>query len=294
VRTVAGKGDGPGQLGGAAPPCAFRGPGDEIWTEEPRRRWQRFDSAGTLVGQHAATSVLGCATRVWRPDGRLLIASARQDPATGEPRAIFVLHEPRSDSLIPRDTFPAPELPAPRSIAWVRTGGVDREERVLPFWPRALSIVAPSGQLWMSDGGSAYAIRQQTVAGDTILLVERAYDPVPVEESARQRAIDDFHPDGMVAEGEFDPDEVPRVYPPFDGLHVGADGTLWVRRTIAAGAGALDVFAPDGVYLGEARVPSDFGSMTVHYATADKLYGIARDALGVQYVVRLGVKKAGG
>ena len=46
VRTIGGRGEGPGQLGGVAAPCAFRGPGDEIWTEEPRRRWQRFDSAG--------------------------------------------------------------------------------------------------------------------------------------------------------------------------------------------------------------------------------------------------------
>jgi hypothetical protein len=294
VRTVGGKGDGPGQLGGATPPCAFRGPGDEIWTEEPRRRWQRFDSAGKLIGQHAITSVLACATRVWRPDGRLLVTTARQDPATGEARALFVLHEPRSDSLIPRDTFPAPELPPSRMIVWARTGGADRSERVLPFWPRAFSIVAPSGQLWISDGGSAYAIRQQTIAGDTIMVVERAYEPVPIDEAVRQRAIEEFQPEGMVAEGGFDPNQVPRVYPPFDGFHVGADGTLWVRRTLAGGVGALDVFTADGEYLGEAGIPDDFGGITLHYATADKLYGIARDALGVQYVVRLGVRKGGG
>jgi hypothetical protein len=291
VRTIGGRGEGPGQLGGAAAPCAFRGPDDEIWTEEPRRRWQRFDSAGQLLGSHVTTSALGCASRVWRPDGRLLVATARSDSATGAIRTLFVLHEARTDSVIPSDTFPAPELPPSRFVSWVRPNGADRSERILPFWPRALSVVAPSGQLWISDGGGDYQIRQQTIAGDTLLVVERAYDPVPVADSVRERMLEEFQPEGMVAEGGFDPNQVPRVHPPFDGFHVGADGTLWVRRTLAGGVGALDVFAPDGVYLGEAAIPDDFGTITLHYSTADKLYGIARDALGVQYVVRLGVRK---
>ena len=86
---------------------------------------------------------------------------------------------------------------------------------------------------------------------------------------------------------------MPRVYPPFDTFTIGTDGTLWVRKQVGDGAVGLDVFSSDGIYLGEAVVPPDFAQMSIRYAGPDRLYGVVRDDLDVQYVVRLGVQRPG-
>ena len=84
---------------------------------------------------------------------------------------------------------------------------------------------------------------------------------------------------------------MPRVYPPFDRFTIGIDGTLWVRKQVGDGAVGLDVYSPDGIYLGEAVVPPDFAQMRIRYAGPDWLYGVVTDDLDVQYVVRLEVQR---
>ena len=114
------------------------------------------------------------------------------------------------------------------------------------------------------------------------------------QDGIRDQAIRDFRREGRTAEGGFDPDDqVPRVYPPFDRIIIGTDGTLWVRKQLADGAIGLDVFSSDGIYLGEAVVPPDFARMSILYAGPDWLYGVVRDDLDVQYVVRLEVQRPG-
>ncbi len=165
----------------------------------------------------------------------------------------------------------------------------------MPFSPRAGSRLGPSGDFWVQDGDGSYALRRQSPAGDTLLMIERAHVPVPIPNRVRDRAIQDFRDryPGRTAEGGFGPDQVPRVYPPFGGITIGTDGTLWVRRQIGDGAVGLDVFASDGIYLGEAVVPPDFAQMSIWYAGRDWLYGVVTDDLDVQYVGRLEVQRPG-
>jgi hypothetical protein len=122
-------------------------------------------------------------------------------------------------------------------------------------------------------------------------MIERSHVPVPVPNSIRAEAIQDFCPEGMTAEDGFDPDQVPRVYPPFESFTIGTDGTLWVRKQLGDGAIGLDVFSPDGIYRGEAVVPPDFPRMRITYADPGWLYGVVTDDLDVQYVVRLEVQR---
>ncbi len=106
-------------------------------------------------------------------------------------------------------------------------------------------------------------------------------------------------------------DAVPRLqsvfhfaefYPAFQSLAVGPAGSIWVQRVAPAskrsgeefvsfnvtgpamGAGEWDVFDAAGWFLGVVTMPPDFAPMLfVH----DQIYGIWRDELDVQYVVRL-------
>ena len=87
-------------------------------------------------------------------------------------------------------------------------------------------------------------------------------------------------------------DLVPRVYPPFDRFHRAWDGTLWVRRRLGDGIDGFDVFDREGRYLGQPEVPAGLDSMSVRLITADRMYVIDADELGVDYVVRLEIVRS--
>jgi hypothetical protein len=80
---------------------------------------------------------------------------------------------------------------------------------------------------------------------------------------------------------------MPHVYPPLDRLQPATDGTVWVFRTVSGGASAVDVFDRNGHYLGAPELPIDFDRVSVHVITDEHLYGVTKDDLGVDYVVRL-------
>jgi len=297
-RAVGGRGEGPGEFAGN--PCAFPGPNGEAWVEDTLRRWQRFIEDGTLVGSHRVTSNLGCGIRRWTPDGRFFVVNTRRVAGAGifETTSFFVVHRMGTEGdfegeLIQGDTVFSPVVPSSPMVIWVSPNGRSRNGRIIPFTPRPTWVLGPSGDFWLTDGDGSYAIRRQSPVGDTLLMIERPHVPVPVPNSIRAEAIQDFRREGWTAEGGFDPDQVPRVYPPFDRFTIGTDGTLWVRRQIGDGAVGLDVFSPDGIYFGEAVVPQDFAQMRITYAGPDWLYGVVRDDFDVPYVVRLEVRRPG-
>jgi hypothetical protein len=256
------------------------------------RRWQRFDTAGVLVAAQPSTSTLGCGIRLLTTDGRFLVVNIRREPGSRESTGYYVVHHvDPAGQLIPGDTILVPETPAPPSVTWVSSNGRARIISGLPFWPRASRQLDPDGHFLVSDGGGPYAIRRETTAGDTLLMMERVYEPVPIADSIRDRTIREFRREGMTAENGFDADQVPHVYPPFEQIMVATDGTLWIQRTLADGVPALDVFTREGQYLGQAETPADFSRMSIRHLTADKIYGVQRDELDVQYVVRLGIRK---
>jgi hypothetical protein len=293
VRAVGGQGEGPGEFSGNV--CAFSGLNDEIWVEDLRGRWQRFDRAGELLGQLTSTSNLGCGIRRLAPGGRLLVVSIRRSPESPMSSTSFYV-EHRLDSggeLVAGDTFATPVLPSPRSVTWVSPRG-GRIISNLPFTHRPWSILGTAGFFHVTPGGGPYLIQRLSLDGDTLLVMERAYEPISVSDSTRERTVREFQREGYSAAEGFDPGEVPRVYPPFDQIWEATDGSLWVRRPLDGGAMGLDVFTPDGIYLGEVAVPDDFGRMLIHHITPEHMYAVARDELDVPYVVRLAIQRPDG
>jgi hypothetical protein len=98
-------------------------------------------------------------------------------------------------------------------------------------------------------------------------------------------------------------------YPAFAQLLVGPGETLWVQRIrsardMADAAGEAAEFDPqdlaspeweildaEGRYLGVVALPDRFNPVAVR---GDDLYGVWRDELDVQYVMRVRVHRAGG
>lgn len=275
VRTIGRPGEGPGEV--ATNSCAYAGPAGEIWIEGGGR-WQRFDTTGVLLGSIPMTR--NCARSLWTTDERFLLYVSGGS---------FVEHRLNTaGELVAGDTVPAPSFPDPPIVTWRRAGGGVTLRSALPFWPTGSFVQTGSGDLWISDGGGPYAFRHESLAGDTLMLVERAYDPVPVDDTTWQAAT---RREGFVADEPYDVDRIPRVYPPFDRLQPAADGSIWIFRTVEGGATSLDVFASDGRYLGAPVLPADFDRMRIHAITGDHIYAVAADELDVQYVVRLRIAK---
>jgi hypothetical protein len=285
VRTIGGQGSGPGEFMRIGP--AFHGPNGEIWVEDLNlRRWERFDSTGTRVGGLRSTSRFLNAIRLWTRDGRFLV----QDLHPTDPdNAVLVAYRLFTrDSLVAEGTVAFPEFQEP-ALLTSQTG----RTMPVPFTPLPWMEVSPEGDLWVSQRLGDYMIRRQTLEGDTSLVIERAYDPVPLPDSTRERAIAELDPSVTIGGATFRADDIPHVYPPFEAFHVSTDGTLWVRRSLADGAAGFDVFASDGRYLGQPEVPADLASMRIELSTANHVYAVVTDNLGVHYVVRLAVQRPG-
>lgn len=284
VRTIGRRGPGPGEFMWIGP--AFRGPDGEIWVEDlSLSRWGRFDSAGARVGGLGSPSRGRGAMRLWTRDGRFLVVDAHP---TDPDNAIFVEHRlTERDSLVANATFAFPELPEPDLLTSETGVGMP-----VPFAPLPWMEVSLEGEIWVSHRVGQYMIRRQTLEGDTLQVIERVYDPVPVPDSVRQRAIAELDP-SVTTTDAFDEGQIPRVYPPFDAFYLSMDGTLWVRRSLEHGAAGFDVFSSDGRYLGQPEVPADLASMRIQLITANHVYAVATDSLGVNYVVRLAVQRPG-
>jgi hypothetical protein len=292
IRAVGGGGQGPGEFG--FNPCAFPGPDGEIWVEAGGR-WQWFDTEGELLGQQEVTRNLGCGIQGWMSDDRFAAVHVETNPATRERESLFLIHhrEP-SGRVAVRDTAHVPTLPEATTVTWFDGEGRARITLHMPLVHRASYVLDSKGDFWISEGGGHYRIRRQTLFGDTLIIMERPYEPIPVPDSVRDEAMPERRRGNMTLDRRFNPGDVPRVFPPFDGLLVGTDGTLWVRRQLEGGVYGLDVFAPDGRFLGQVEAPPEFGRMNIQYVTPDHMHGMVRDDMDVHYLVRLAIRKPEG
>jgi hypothetical protein len=287
LRTLGRPGEGPGELG--AYPCAFASPEGEIWVESGRR-WQRWSARGELLGTQLVTRSLGCGILAWRGD-ELAAALARYDPATQEFSSALILHERSPDgSVIVRDTVPMPTIPDGPTVEWTEAGRVMSRLR-LPLAHSPGYFLQRSGVFWVTDGGGLYRFRRQTLEGDTLLIVERAYGLVAVPDSIRAAEIEGLNRGDRGYPDDFTPSDVPRVFPPFERIIEAEDGTLWLRRRIEGGQSAYDVFSANGEYLGPVLLPSGLQDFSERAITEDHVYGVARGQLDVHYAVRLRIHK---
>jgi hypothetical protein len=201
---------------------------------------------------------------------------------------MFIVHEMLQDGeLSTIDTVAIPSVPPTPSVEWVNPTRTVSSIQPIPFVHRSRWIVGPDGNFWVTEGDGSYSIRRVSAHGDLLGAFQREYTPVPIPSRIRRDSIESFRQEGRIALDGVDEDRVPEVYPPFDNYFVGTDGVLWVRRSAENGAAALDLFGSDGEYRGEVAVPRDFERIRVEHATAEALFGVFHDDLGVSYAVRL-------
>jgi hypothetical protein len=156
---------------------------------------------------------------------------------------------------------------------------------MVPFTPGLFWSFDPRGYIWVGIT-TPYRVYQARLRGDTVRIIERAYEPVPVASQERDSAVAGmkwFTDQG----GKVDPSRIPDVKPAFDGFFVDDRGFLWVEPVTLQGEGpAFDVFDQQGRYLG--RVHLAFRPMLIPPPVflRDRMYALTEDQNGVPYVVR--------
>lgn len=179
---------------------------------------------------------------------------------------------------------------APGAYRWSRPDGIGGVMSV-PFWPRGFRKADGSGHFWHKAADvNDYRIARTTWAGDTTLVVESRRPTRPVNGAARDSAIEAIR---ERVQQELDWSRIPAERPVVEGLHVAADGRLWVHVGATGQALVFDVFGPDGVYQGTTLTEARLRPYVTPVIRGDTLWGVVTDELDVPYVVRAVLRDAG-
>lgn len=300
VRTVARRGEGPGELA-LAYQLAVLPDGRLVVADADNERVQLF---GPGVGEREEWPLRDShpygSHLLWTDDaGRtwiLHLAVPAADMAAMF-KGVVIVRGPDGTHL---DTLPGPaadfDPPVLTASSEPRgpTGATGHRTEPVPFSPAALWAGHPHGGIVKGISGD---YRIDLDLGERVLRIERAFDPIPVspaERDHRRDSITDMMR-YMDPDWEWNGPPIPETKPVFRTLHSGRDGRIWVELSPELRSAAdlsqgerirYDVFEPDGTYLGAVDAPADFRSSINPVFDGDHVWGVTLDELDVQRVVR--------
>jgi hypothetical protein len=289
VRSVGRQGEGPGEFTNGSP-CVRGGPNQEVWTTDPRSRFQRFDASGQLVDSRLLPGFNACGTFVMS-DGHVLTLTSIPEERYHRWAVLHRLGD--TGELIPGDSF---RVVVPEPVMALDNRGTPVGE--LPFQPLSGFTIGPHGEYIRAEM-DAYRFELRAMNRDTPVIVEREYLPAPIPAEVRDSAIQRFAMMGervmernpQTDESEFSADRVPHVYPAFVMLWVNEDGTIWFARTLESGADGFDVFSEEGRFLGSIASLVSFDEARIAATTRDHIYAVVSDELGIPYVERWSINR---
>jgi hypothetical protein len=284
--------------------------GEVLVADLGNQRMHRFTPDGNLLGSFPVQIQAGVPSR-WEvsEDGRIL-AQLRGMNLPG----MAALEE--GDPIVVYDTAgtvvdTVAVLPKGQTLEEVSEQGA----RIRVFAPEPLWDLDASGTVYyaMND---RYRVLVNTPAGELSRIITRDVEPKPVEETDREAILRLMRE--QYAEFGVPPAQIEQImqgvsfadfYPAFGNLFLGPENTLWVQRIRSArdmatgaeqevefdpqaiGSPEWEVFNAEGHYLGVVTLPERFLPLVRH---EDALYGVWRDELDVQHVLRLKVDRPAG
>ncbi len=278
VRTIGREGSGPGEF--RDPIGLSWDPQGHLWVVDPANgRIAVFDTAGTPLTTHRRSSTSYSVP--WRggfdPAGRFYEVTVHWDQSNISEIVWF------DDSMRIADRRAVARY-WPASFDLV--SGNSRTRVTVPFSPTQEVWFDPRGYLW-SGVTDTYRLYQQSLTGDTLRIVERAYRPVRVSAAEKDEAIREL--DWFVKQGgRIDASRIPDVQPAFLTFFVDGAGYLWVQRSAgpAPRDRAIDIFDPEGRYLGELATDLTLLLERPPIVRGDTVYAVVADSLGTYALVR--------
>lgn len=297
VRTIGRGGGGPGELAG--PSTVLIGPGDTILVPDmANQRVQRFLPDGSEAGTFRIplTDGIPLGWRI-REDGSLLeeLRTLPDGPGgAGDER--ILLRVRAINGGVGETLFEAPVGEA----MIVRDG----EPQMTVFAPEPRWTALVDGRIVTGWNGE-YRLELRNFSGKVERVVSKPFERRPFGESHRRALRELFRqqfegqPPSPATEQMLQSLRYADHYPAYAELFGGPDGSLWVRhaREIPSlnrddmanfdvrgiGAPEYDVFDDAGRFLGTVSTHPRFEPMFTHN---DRIYGVERDELGVQNVLR--------
>lgn len=287
LRLIAERGDGPGEVPASSFPLAL------LW-QEPNRLW--IGASPTLISVDTLgrpgishRNLLG--TRAWVGRGdtlsRIYIVRDQFDPSSLSRSGVIEKLDVSPDGAI----SPLGRLSLGTEQMMVRRvvnrGGL--RGTILDTRPMAGHMTwdaDPSGDVWLARTDS-YRLHRITMDGDTVRTVELARTPTPLSEGEGDSILQAW-PRLRAA-------ELPEHKPLIRDLRVGRNGWLWVRlRGATPAADVWDVFDRCGRHLGSATPPVPLDVNPWLPAGGSTILAVTKDALDIEYVVRLRLESPDG
>lgn len=222
-----------------------------------------------------------------------MVANSEFDFETRTRTSYLVVLEWIGDGFTPLDTVQPPELPEPETVTFTNASGRSTSVSDVPFVHNPRWRLARDGSLWVWEGGGRYDIRLLGRDGELLRRIGRDYAPVEIEASHRREEIEGLVQPGWKRVTAFDASSVPHVYPPFTSVRLAEDGSVWVRRQVAEDRYVREIFDADDRFLGRLDVPETLDGLRIHHVGRDHVWGVVRDELDVQYVVRARIERSG-
>jgi hypothetical protein len=156
----------------------------------------------------------------------------------------------------------------------------------IPYEPAQIwTLDNNDGTLWTGYNGE-YRIAHTTFAGDTLLVIERMWEPVKLSDDEQTTASEWLR---NVARGvDTRRVRIPDTKPAFTAIYVDELGYVWVQpsQEQRESYAELDIFAPNGAYLGRVSAPDRISLREAFLVRSGHLYSVVHDDLGVPYVTR--------
>ncbi len=307
LRTVGGPGSGPGEIGQGAAFVFSHPEGGMVVPDMGNQRVSHFGTDGQFLASFPIQLQAGAPTR-WEMDreGRLMAQLRGMNlPGMaalegGDPIVVYDTTGAVVDTLA--------ILPKGQTLE----GMTEQTLSIRIFAPEPLWALAGNGTVFyaMND---RFRILVNDPTGAQVRIISKDVERKPVEEADRNailRLLREQYAQYGVAPAQIE-QIMPGIgfaefYPVFGQLLVGAGDALWVQRIRSArdmagaaeevvefdpqdlGSPQWDVFDAQGRWLGVVTLPDRFQPVNVQ---GDHLYGIWRDELDVQYVMRVKVNR---
>ncbi|MFQ6045608.1 MAG: 6-bladed beta-propeller [Gemmatimonadales bacterium] len=302
-RTVGGPGGGPGEIGQGVT-FVLMGPGDTLLVPDMgNQRVNRYAPDGTSLGSFPMELEKGLP---------MLWGATADGVIVEQVRPLSLPERPAPDSMdaiirIATDGTVTDTLARFASGGTLNLGG--RSPEINLFSPEPAWDVTDELRV-LYGVNDQYRISVYAEGGGLERIITKPFERIPVSDGDKDAFM------GFIERAWRDagvpPDMIPRLrqminfgefFPAFSGIQAGPRGTIWVQHFQSVGdlteeqrrsfnpiedigAPDWDVFDARGRYLGVVTMPPRFAPRLFR---DDKIYGVWRDELDVQYVVRLGI-----
>jgi hypothetical protein len=296
VRTLGGKGAGPGEYQDAALGLGVRSDGRLVLRDPRNSRLNVYEPDGTPAMHWPVSSGLFTANAmVLDTADHAYLRILLSPPERNKPWKIGLLHLDDQGNIV--DSIADPEIAGAPTSA----GGTFLPSKVWAWSPLGYMVVGVT---------NAYRFELRP-PNRPVIRIERMTPTVQVlpEERSELEARNEWY---RKYQGRFmtaDLPSVPLTKPPYRGFLIGDDGRVWVRLHVTAERldegdtgtperpptpswvepSVYDVFEPDGTYLGEVRVPK---GTRLSIVRGESAWGTRQGEAGEIYVVRLRVERA--